>query len=170
MTHLTASEPLTENDPAAHEIDPPIEPLAVLTTPGPSPRRAFLLIPRTIERIKRGKPEAATSGFGKELRRQSEAPNSSFFLPRLPTVCKVGGRFASYRGSLPLLRHEVLRVPPVLAGPDILFEGVPPPGETPGSPGSAKTLPADPQGKEGPLPRGKPPSPWTLSPSPEKYG
>jgi hypothetical protein len=39
------------------------------------------------------KPEAATSGFKVELRRQSEAQRDYLVLPWLLAVCKVGGHF-----------------------------------------------------------------------------
>ena len=91
---------------------------------------------------------------------RSEAPQAALFLPWLLTVCKVGGHFfASGGGLLPLLRFEVLRMPPVLEGPGLLFRRVQPLGEAPGSPGSTATLPADPQRKESSPPGGEPPSP-----------
>jgi len=75
-------------------------------------------------------------------------------------VCKVGGYFFAFGGgTLPLVWVELLRVPPVLEGPDLLFSRMQPSGKAPGSPGSAAALPADHQRKEGTSPGRKPPSP-----------
>ena len=117
MTHSCSRDRPT--DRTARRLDPP----------GPSPRRAvLLLILRTIERIKRESPKLQLRAL-KKSSGTIGSPTRIIYLPRLLTVCKVGGRFASRRGPLPLLRSEVLRVPPVLAWPGLLFQRVPTPGE-----------------------------------------
>jgi len=46
----------------------------------------------------------------------------------------------------------------VLEGPGLLFRGVPPFRETPGSPGGTKAVPADPEREESSPARGEPAS------------
>jgi len=66
--------------------------------------------------------------------------------------------FAFGGGLLPLVWGKVLRVSAVLEGAGLLWGGVSYFREAQSSPGSAKTLPADPEREEGSPARGEPPS------------
>ena len=57
--------------------------------------------------------------------------------------------FVFGRGVLPVVRNGVLDMSAMLERASLLFRGVQSFRETPGSPGSAKTLSADPEGEEG---------------------
>jgi hypothetical protein len=56
------------------------------------PLTPLTIIVWTLRSDKKGKPEAATSGFEGELRRQLEAQRAYLFLPWLLTVCKALNR------------------------------------------------------------------------------
>lgn len=70
---------------------------------------------------------------------------------------QVGGHVGC-RDSVSLVWDAFLHMSAVLERPELLFGGMPPFRKTPGSPGSAKTVPTDSEREEGSSPGREPPS------------
>ena len=126
----------------------------------------FPLIPLTIirwtlGRDRKGKPEEATSGF--EWRASQTIGSSKSLLIFIMASDGLQGSeaifvFTADRSLLPLVWDEFLCMPTVLERPGLLFRAVSSLRERSSSPGSAETLPADPEREEDSLSGREPPS------------
>jgi hypothetical protein len=107
----------------------------------------------------KGKPEAAPSGFQRRAP-QTIGSSTKLIIFTMASGCLQGRRpfsFVSGASVLPLVWGEFLRLPTMLEGASLLFQGVSPFRTGPSSQGSTKALPANAKREESSPARGESP-------------